>query len=510
METLRIRNIKSFADSGEIIIRPITIFVGRNSCGKSSLLRFPAVLAQTANTMTDSPIRFYGNMVDYGNYEDVKYKGTSEKMSFELKFKTDLNLSSEPVYGFSSLRGLQYRSRYRNGKAADERDIILRVTVDKPRKRLTVDKVELILDDKCLYQICRTENKHYSFIAHYRYKNKSITRNNVQMSIHISKIRFEKFIPTYTIEEAISCIFRDTAGRDASEKEFRSLLTKAYGHTGYKIKELPKEERETLYKWEQLRYYAELIMGIYSNFDLEYRNIRYIGPFREDPSRIYRDPEYNSNGVGVHGENTSNELIRAYRKKDSKLIENISNWTKRVLGSEITLKEVSTGMFQIMLKNDQGIETNLIDNGYGISQVLPIVTEVVRLKTTAGSKRVAPFDRILLLEQPELHLHPAAQSELADLFVDCVLSGEGNNKILIETHSEHLIRKLQVLVASADCPLTKDMVRIYYVDKNEYGGSFVEKMDLLENGKFETEWPSGFFDKGYLLSRELARAGIRD
>ena len=71
MKSFRVKNIKSFVDSGNIEIAPITIFVGGNSCGKSSLIRFPAVLSQTFIAETDSPIKFYGKMLDYGNYEDV-------------------------------------------------------------------------------------------------------------------------------------------------------------------------------------------------------------------------------------------------------------------------------------------------------------------------------------------------------------------------------------------------------------------------------------------------------
>ena len=138
---------------------------------------------------------------------------------------------------------------------------------------------------------------------------------------------------------------------------------------------------------------------------------------------------------------------------------------------------------------------------------MPIVTESVALIVYQGKESNA--DKILLIEQPELHLHPAAQAELAELFVDCVKNNDGK-KIIIETHSEHLIRKLQILVASPQCPITRDMVRIYYVDKDEKGEAHPEEMRILENGKFENEWPSGFFDKGYLLSRELSKAGIRD
>lgn len=117
---------------------------------------------------------------------------------------------------------------------------------------------------------------------------------------------------------------------------------------------------------------------------------------------------------------------------------------------------------------------------------------------------------MLILEQPELHLHPAAQSELADLFVSSVINSSGKKKILVETHSEHLIRKLQILVADKKYPISKDMVKIYYVDKNEKGDAQIEEMKLLDNGKFENPWPAGFFDRGYQLSRELARTSIQE
>jgi predicted ATPase len=65
MKSFEIHNIKSFVDSGVIEIKPITIFVGKNSCGKSSLIRFLAVLAQTALSRSDTPILFSGNLINY-------------------------------------------------------------------------------------------------------------------------------------------------------------------------------------------------------------------------------------------------------------------------------------------------------------------------------------------------------------------------------------------------------------------------------------------------------------
>lgn len=508
MKSFRIKNIKSFADSKEIDIKPITIFVGRNSCGKSSLIRFPAVLAQTANAESDSPIKFYGKMVDYGNYEDVIHYGATEKMSFDLKYTINVSITNNRHsidYFLKTIMG----EKIDEEKKKDFRDIILRITLDKPEKRLSVEKLELYLEDKCLYFICRTDNQKYTFYVNYIYENGEFIEKPYYMDI--DRVGFEKFVPRYDFTDALRSIYNVTFESKISEEKIEEL-SKIIGMKNESEDGLSDDDMKILSIWKQFEYYSDLTRDFFRKYTNEAHNIRYIGPFRADPERIYRDPEYNSYGVGVHGEHTSNELIRDFRRKDAKLIANISKWTKEILGCEIVLKEVTTGMFQIMLKNAKGVETNLIDNGYGISQVLPIVTEVVRLTAASFDKEYAMEidDKMLILEQPELHLHPAAQSELADLFVNCILTSEGKKKILIETHSEHLIRKLQVLIASKECGLTNEMVRIYYVDKDDNGEAFVEEMKILENGKFETAWPSGFFDKGYLLSRELARAGIQD
>ena len=115
---------------------------------------------------------------------------------------------------------------------------------------------------------------------------------------------------------------------------------------------------------------------------------------------------------------------------------------------------------------------------------------------------------MILVEQPELHLHPAAQSRLADLFATC-LSTNKNARFIIETHSEHLISRLQVLIADENWPITADMVQILYVDKNDKGEAIIEEMKIKENGKFEKAWPSGFFDQGYMLARQLSKASIK-
>ena len=120
------------------------------------------------------------------------------------------------------------------------------------------------------------------------------------------------------------------------------------------------------------------------------------------------------------------------------------------------------------------------------------------------------YSSTLVIEQPELHLHPGAQAELANLFVDAVSSNSSSRtlNVLIETHSEHLIRRLQALVADSNCSITNDDIRIYYVDKNEANEGYITEMKLHPNGQFENTWPTGFFDKAHELTMELVRNNL--
>jgi len=109
----------------------------------------------------------------------------------------------------------------------------------------------------------------------------------------------------------------------------------------------------------------------------------------------------------------------------------------------------------------------------------------------------------LLTEQPELHLHPKLQSELAVLFVDTINNGGKYGNIIIETHSEHLIRKIQVLIARGELDRSKLSVQYF---NNENGITKVETMEIDEHGLFVKDWPNGFFDDSVNLTMELYEA----
>ncbi|WP_235838551.1 AAA family ATPase [Cognaticolwellia aestuarii] len=141
-----------------------------------------------------------------------------------------------------------------------------------------------------------------------------------------------------------------------------------------------------------------------------------------------------------------------------------------------------------------GTFVNIKDVGQGMSQALPIVTRAF----LPASK-----ETLIILEQPELHLHPAAHGELGELFVRSVLE-DSNKKYLIETHSQNLLMRIRSLVASGE--IDSDNVKFYFVDFDENDNtSELKKIDIDNKGNVSF-WPDGIFNESFNEAKRLASA----
>lgn len=116
---------------------------------------------------------------------------------------------------------------------------------------------------------------------------------------------------------------------------------------------------------------------------------------------------------------------------------------------------------------------------------------------------------MILVEQPETHLHPRLQARLADLFIDSTSVAGRGNQLIVETHSEHVLLRVQRRIREGS--LTSDDVAVIYVDQDESGVATVQRLRLDGDGDFLDEWPSGFFDDRLdelLGTRMIARLAI--
>jgi hypothetical protein len=183
------------------------------------------------------------------------------------------------------------------------------------------------------------------------------------------------------------------------------------------------------------------------------------------------------------------------------------------IGKEIKIEgtDEGLGILVYLIKRDDN-KCLLADEGYGITQLIALLLQIENNILTATRKKygipgflTTPFKyepSVIYVEEPEVHLHPKYQSLLADLFVEAFQ--KYNIRFIIETHSEYLIRKLQVMVADKDISLTSDKISLNYVEKDETTGiSTNRQIKILEDGRLSEPFGSGFFDEAGNSARKL-------
>ncbi|OBQ28258.1 MAG: hypothetical protein AN483_16695 [Aphanizomenon flos-aquae MDT14a] len=243
---------------------------------------------------------------------------------------------------------------------------------------------------------------------------------------------------------------------------------------------------------------------------------RYIGPIREAPKRFYPFNDLRIIDIGINGENMplvlaveketiipkyyrcicEKKSIKKYelREKD-KLIDSINWWLSDFmkLPPIHSINELS-GIINQVKVDSLGIKLDLTDVGFGVSQILPIIVECLRMAE----------GETIILEQPEIHLHPSLQSKLADFFICMAKSGKN---LVVETHSEHFINRLCLRIAQEESNDTRNLINILFVSCDEENKSSIAKpIEINKYGEIEN-WPVGFFDEND--SRDLISATLK-
>ena len=224
----------------------------------------------------------------------------------------------------------------------------------------------------------------------------------------------------------------------------------------------------------------QLFSPLQTRFANLFRSIEYLGPLREYPRRHYAWQGKHTPGVGRHGEDTVTALFSG-RIQLRSLDEQIPKWLQRLdLIDSYRLNPISDTEKDyefLVRKYKGGPEVRLTDVGFGVSQVLPVL--VLCYYVPEGS--------ILILEQPEAHLHPKVQSELADLLIEVVKNRR--LQIILESHSEHLLIRLMRRIAEEQ--ISADDTAFYFCEMNE-GTSEIERLNVDDYGNI-TNWPQNFF-----------------
>lgn len=215
-------------------------------------------------------------------------------------------------------------------------------------------------------------------------------------------------------------------------------------------------------------------------------NFDYIESFRRFPAATFSDIFGEYKKLGVSGENAY-KLLAQYHQSGDKILQTISNWFEENFeGWKLSIKDITgTSLsYEVVLENNFIKPINIVNTGSGIRQSLPLVVR---------SFMPVDDDILIIIEEPETHLHPAAHGNLAERFVDSHLE-DPRRKYLIETHSENFILRIQRLIAARK--ISADDVAVYYIDYNEHEGhSTLRRLHMEIDGEIEN-WPENIFNEG--------------
>lgn len=256
------------------------------------------------------------------------------------------------------------------------------------------------------------------------------------------------------------------------------------------------------------------VFGNYTNADflsdlelaVEYEldNLTYLGPLREDPHRQYTWGGARPADVGQRGEKAVEALLaarasgltvrRSRRPRRISVEEWVAGWLRKLgLISSFEVVPVIEGssLYQVKVRrSEDSTEVLLTDVGFGVSQVLPVLVLLA----------YAPVGSVIVLEQPEIHLHPAVQAGLADVILDAI--EKRDVQVIVESHSEHFLQRLQRRVAEE--AVVPENVALYFCD-HTYGAASISTLELDIFGNI-ANWPEGFFGDPLGDALEMARA----
>lgn len=238
----------------------------------------------------------------------------------------------------------------------------------------------------------------------------------------------------------------------------------------------------------------------------ELARIQYLGPVRAKPQRTYSWNGKRPPALGDDGVHAAQALIaswcagdQARKRKEPEppqaaLFAHAGVWLGKFgLASGLDVEKLGSGRYELRVRSllDLSVTSNLSDVGAGVTQVLPVIT--LLLSAPAGS--------VVILEEPESHLHPLAQAALAELLVQTRRAGV---QVIVETHSEHLFRRMQTLIAKGS--VAPSDCASYFIDRDDTGPR-INRLVTDDVGRIKN-WPDKFFGDALGEAREQTRLGF--
>lgn len=526
---LRVRNLRCLHDTKTVAIKPFTVLVGRNSSGKSTFARVLPLVRQSIEESTRGPVLWYGNLVDFGGFSAAMSRGASSRM---IMFGIDFVL--DPIEAANRARGFRYEDSLFAGFPAPP---LLNKQLDG-----TID-LYLCEDDEGTYA-ARVMIKAFGNECEVSFKNArsvenvAINKDTYWTSEDDSRavVRQIGFLPTIDfyrkarirtgadskpvvwrrdnpliqplIRQVGSMVHGNTSSQQISRIAKRLALAedsdllaqmRALASAPSSWRERVNRMTTKMHSFRKLRnalfasrlpLLLEVIDDAVSNF---FSSVRYVDPLRATAQRYYRHQELAIDEIDAKGTNVAMYLSSLSASGE----DDFRRWMIAHFGVSIQAKKEGGHVALTLQQEKSRDEINLADMGFGFSQVLPIA---IQLWAAARGRRAGPYGRregatsTIVIEQPELHLHPQLQAKLADIVVAAIKNARENNvalKVILETHSPHLISRLGELISVKE--FDEKLASVVLFNQEEKNKTAVSTSSFDGEGIL-CNWPFGFFE----------------
>jgi len=432
LKRLYFENFKSWQKL-DLSFGQVTGLFGANSSGKSSILQFLLMLKQTKNAADRGLVLDFGGaneLVNLGSFQDIIFEHDRDlKLSWKLHWSLVQEMS----------------------------------IADPTQRRIDV--------------LSRASEITHKSVAHLR--GKSLVSDHLEYG-------FDKFKFSISPKKTGDTEFR-LHSESSENSDFRFVRNKARAWA------LPGPIKTHLFPDQAKTYYqnSEFLALFESEYEALLDSVFYLGPLRDTPRREYRWSGTSPTDVGIRGDQAIAAILSATSHKELRNFGGrtryipfqamIAHWLKELgLIHDFKVEEIGDGanLYRAVVKRDNVSPTALLtDVGFGVSQVLPALVLLYYV----------PEGSTVLMEQPEIHLHPSVQSGLADVILAAASSR--NLQVIVESHSEHLLRRFQRRVAEEK--YQSGLIKLFFC-ANKDGKSNLEDLHLDLFGEIHN-WPTHFF-----------------
>jgi predicted ATPase len=567
---LSLGNFKVFKEKMDFEFSPITILTGGNNVGKSSVLKALLLIADNAKKTQFLELDFSG---DRHNLDTFDY--TINKRADNDVIEIGFELSQPNQFGFEDHKNFRLNLSYEKSENVcnviayiiirNNNEELFAVRLDKENKHTfhvnikgyqdiknDIDFVNEPFLDKLLQNIPKLEIEEIK-----RSIGKELVEYLSVLEINSSDWNYWQSTDEFntasnSFEDAtysdLVRVFLDANIFSGEQKRLlkkidnlptiKTLLESYNIDTNLTIQDiLSPSQSDIFYKFED--FLRNIHKSISTIIELDF-----ISNFRANSKRLYSNQH--------QGTDFNELLLEIHKTKFSGTKGFIKDWLKAFgIGDDIHFKWFKGVATEVKIEKN-GELIDLVDLGFGITQLLPIILKIalivenrkyfrsaesyldrsiqknqfifnsdgsIKIKNLSNDynkileddeqfknktfKRNELFDyHVILLEEPETNLHPNLQSKLADFLLDA--SKRFNIQFIIETHSEYLIRKLQYLVATKET-YPKDIALYYFNDPENIpqGEEQVKKIEFLEDGNLSDNFGNGFFNEADNLAIDL-------